>query len=128
MRDACPFCERIRSRDYALHNTHAIAFADRHPVARGHTLVVSRCHQPDLFSLSEAERRDVWQLVDAVHGRLLADLAPDGFTIGVNVGAAAGQTVDHAHVHVIARFDGDVADPRGGVRWVLPRHAAYWER
>jgi diadenosine tetraphosphate (Ap4A) HIT family hydrolase len=52
---------------------------------------------------------------------------PDGFTIGVNDGAAAGQTVMHAHVHVIPRWNGDVADPRGGIRWVIPARAPYWD-
>ena len=52
----------------------------------------------------------------------------DGFNIGVNDGAAAGQTIEHAHIHVIPRYDGDVADPRGGVRWVVPDRAPYWEQ
>jgi diadenosine tetraphosphate (Ap4A) HIT family hydrolase len=54
-------------------------------------------------------------------------LHPDGFNIGINDGEAAGQTVLHAHVHVIPRYHGDAADPRGGVRWVIPQKAAYWE-
>ena len=54
------------------------------------------------------------------------DPFPDGFTIGVNDGEAAGQTVMHAHVHVIPRYRGDVSDPRGGIRWVIPEKAAYW--
>ena len=59
-------------------------------------------------------------------GRRWPRRAPDGFTIGVNDGEAAGQTVAHAHVHVIPRRRGDVPDPRGGVRWVIPEPAAYW--
>ena len=51
----------------------------------------------------------------------------DGFNVGPNDGQAAGQTVEHAHIHIIPRFDDDVADPRGGIRWVLPKHAAYWD-
>jgi diadenosine tetraphosphate (Ap4A) HIT family hydrolase len=58
--------------------------------------------------------------------RLHVELAPAGFNVGLNEGAAAGQTVRHAHVHVIPRYDGDVPDPRGGVRWVLPERARYW--
>ncbi|MYG18250.1 MAG: HIT domain-containing protein, partial [Gemmatimonadales bacterium] len=50
-----------------------------------------------------------------------------GFNVGINEGRAGGQTVGHAHIHVIPRFKGDVADPRGGIRWVLPEHAAYWD-
>ena len=68
----------------------------------------------------------MWRLVSEVRADLERRFAPDGFNVGLNAGAAAGQTVDHAHVHVIPRFVGDVPDPRGGVRWVLPGAAAYW--
>jgi len=89
---------------------------------------VPRRHVASLFDLSEAEQTDLWKLVALVRARLLAELKPDGFTIGVNDGVAAGQTVMHAHVHVIPRRQGDVADPRGGVRWVVPTKAAYWSQ
>jgi diadenosine tetraphosphate (Ap4A) HIT family hydrolase len=62
-----------------------------------------------------------------VRERIEAHHAPAGYNIGVNVGFAAGQTVDHLHVHVIPRYEGDVEDPRGGIRWVIPDRAAYWE-
>ena len=68
----------------------------------------------------------MWALVAQVRAVLLAELRPDGFNVGLNDGPAAGQTVMHAHVHVIPRRHGDVADPRGGVRWVVPDKAAYW--
>jgi diadenosine tetraphosphate (Ap4A) HIT family hydrolase len=55
------------------------------------------------------------------------EFSPDGFNIGINDGEAAGQTVDHAHIHIIPRYTGDVNDPRGGIRWVLPERAKYWE-
>jgi len=76
--------------------------------------------------LPEEEQAAVWRLVAQVRASLLADLRPDGFIVGVNDGPAAGQTVMHAHVHVIPRRHGDVPDPRGGVRWVVPDKAAYW--
>lgn len=66
-------------------------------------------------------------LVNIVSRELRDRLSPDGFTIGINDGEAAGQTIPHAHVHVIPRFAGDVPDPRGGIRWVIPARAAYWE-
>jgi diadenosine tetraphosphate (Ap4A) HIT family hydrolase len=59
--------------------------------------------------------------------RIEADRRPDGYNIGINVGVAAGQTVAHAHLHVIPRYQGDVADARGGIRWVIPARAVYWE-
>ena len=70
----------------------------------------------------------MWDLVSQVRARLVEDLQPDAFTIGVNDGVAAGQTVPHAHVHVIPRWGGDVPDPRGGVRWVIPGKADYWRK
>jgi len=80
------------------------------------------------FDLPEEEQVAVWKLVGLVRGKLMAELRPDGFNIGVNDGTAAGQTVLHAHVHVIPRRKGDAADPRGGVRWVLPKTARYWNQ
>jgi diadenosine tetraphosphate (Ap4A) HIT family hydrolase len=89
-------------------------------------LVVPVRHVPDFFALSAEEQADVWRLMSEVRADLKRRFAPDGFNVGLNAEAAAGQTVDHAHVHVIPRFVGDVPDPRGGVRSVLPGAAAYW--
>jgi diadenosine tetraphosphate (Ap4A) HIT family hydrolase len=119
----CPFCKRPAPT--RLENAAAIAFLDSFPVAEGHTLVVPKRHVVSLFDLPEKELAAVWKLVAQVRAKLLADIKPDGFNIGVNNGLAAGQTVMHAHVHVIPRRSGDVADPRGGVRWVIPGKAPY---
>jgi diadenosine tetraphosphate (Ap4A) HIT family hydrolase len=107
-------------------NEAAIAFSDAFPVAEGHTLVAPRRHVTSLFDLPVEEQVALWRLVALVRGKLLEELRPDGFNVGVNDGPAAGQTVLHAHVHVIPRRVGDVGDPRGGVRWVVPDKAAYW--
>jgi diadenosine tetraphosphate (Ap4A) HIT family hydrolase len=123
----CPFCQRFAPGDVTESNAHAVAFADAYPVAAGHTLVVPRRHVASVFDLAAEEYADLWALVAAVRARLLASAGADGFTIGVNEGVAAGQTVGHAHVHVIPRRAGDVSDPRGGVRWVLPERAGYWK-
>lgn len=126
--DNCRFCERVNTGDFDFANDHAVAFADTYPLSPGHTLVIPRQHEADLFDLDVAVRAAVWQLIDTVQSRLAQTLAPDGFNIGVNAGLAAGQTIPHAHVHVIPRTAGDVADPRGGVRWVIPDKAPYWEQ
>lgn len=123
----CPFCARIASDQALLRDGAAVAIPDAFPLNPGHSLVVPRRHVADLFSLPAVEQADVWRLVATVRERVLAERHPDGFNVGLNVGAAAGQTVDHAHVHVIPRFRGDVSDPRGGVRWVVPVRAAYWK-
>ncbi len=91
-------------------------------------LVVPKRHVASLFDLSEVEQFAVWMLVAKVRATLMAELKPDGFNVGVNDGTAAGQTVMHAHVHVIPRRNGDVADPRGGVRWIMPSKASYWAK
>jgi diadenosine tetraphosphate (Ap4A) HIT family hydrolase len=98
------------------------------PVADGHTLVVPRKHAVTIYELTPAEPSAIWKLVGEVRERLLTGLKPDGFNIGFNDGLAAGQTVMHAHVHIIPRRDGDVADPRGGIRWVIADNAPYWKK
>ena len=120
-----PFCH-LDSPRILLENDSAAAFADRFPVTEGHTLVVRRRHVASLLDLSEEEQVALWRLVALVREKLKAELGPDGFNLGVNDGEAAGQTVMHAHVHVIPRRHGDVADPRGGVRWIMPDRARYW--
>jgi diadenosine tetraphosphate (Ap4A) HIT family hydrolase len=99
-----------------LESEFAVAFPDAFPVTAGHTLVVPKRHVTGLFDLPEDGQAAVWALVTQVRALLLAELKPDGFNVGVNDGRAAGQTVLHAHVHVIPRRVGDVADPRGVVR------------
>lgn len=124
--DACPFCERIARADVAGGGDLVVFFADAYPLNPGHTLVVPRRHVPDYNDLTEAEQAALWRLIPDICGRLDRERAPAGYTIGINVGAAAGQTVDHAHLHVIPRYAGDVDDPRGGIRWVIPGRARYW--
>jgi diadenosine tetraphosphate (Ap4A) HIT family hydrolase len=109
-----------------LENDSTVAFADRFPITPGHTLVVPKRHVASLFDLSEEEQADIWRLVVMVREKLKVELAVDGFNIGVNDGEAAGQTVMHAHVHVIPRRMDDVGDPRGGMRWIMPDQARYW--
>ena len=128
MVELCPFCPRIDSGDVTRQTAAAVAFGDFHPASRGHTLVVPRRHVASVFGLDTDEYHELWELVRAVHDDISNQLAPAGMNVGINVGPAAGQTVVHAHVHVIPRYSGDVPDPRGGVRWVLPERAAYWIR
>jgi diadenosine tetraphosphate (Ap4A) HIT family hydrolase len=124
----CPFCQRLDLPDLLAGNDLAAAFWDSFPVSPGHALVVPRRHVADLFELAPDEQAALWRLLPEVRARVDAHHAPTGYNVGVNVGEAAGQTVGHAHVHLIPRYPGDVPDPRGGVRWVLPGQAAYWRR
>lgn len=125
--DNCPFCTLSPDRVIAG-NEHALAFLDSYPVADGHVLVIPRLHIASIFGLESAGQAAVWTLVEEVRTKLAAARHPHGFTIGTNDGIAAGQTIPHAHVHVIPRWDGDVPDPRGGVRWVIPGKADYWSK
>ena len=123
----CPFCD-VHRQSVVAESRHAVAIRDRYPVSRGHTLVIPKAHAETLFAQSAEIQADVWRLVAKVRDELRSGVNPDGFNVGLNDGQAAGQTVQHAHVHVIPRFNGDMADPRGGIRWVLPEHAAYWDQ
>lgn len=119
----CPFCEARPE----LENELARAFFDRYPVNPGHMLIVPRRHVATLFDLSVPERRAIDALLFACQAMLLKTLRqkPDGWTVGWNCGEAAGQTVPHAHLHLIPRYHGDTADPRFGIRAVVPERKAY---
>ncbi len=88
--------------------------------------MISRGHVGSLFDLSASEVASLFELLTKAKEDLQNLYSPDGFNIGINDGRAAGQTVPHLHVHLIPRYLGDVVDPRGGVRWILPDKADYW--
>jgi hypothetical protein len=94
----------------------------------GHTLIIPRRHVASFFETTDEERRAMLRLLDEAKAMLDREHKPDGYNIGINGGAAAGQTVMHLHIHLIPRYLGDRPDPRGGVRWVIPEKAAYWEK
>ena len=122
----CPFCDSA-DREILAKSDRVYAVFDSHPVSRGHTLIIPRRHVSSVFKLADAERSELWHLVNEVRSQLEREFHPNGFNIGVNDGRAAGQTIEHAHIHVIPRYLGDVSDPRGGVRFVIPNRAKYWE-
>jgi diadenosine tetraphosphate (Ap4A) HIT family hydrolase len=103
-----------------------LVFRDGYPVSPGHTLIVPKRHIGSFFEATAAERESLLRLLDEAKVALDAEFHPDGYNIGINDGTAAGQTVPHLHIHLIPRYTGDIPDPRGGVRWVLPDKAQYW--
>jgi diadenosine tetraphosphate (Ap4A) HIT family hydrolase len=123
----CPFCNLPADRQ-VLANDRAVAIRDGFPVSSGHTLIILRRHLGSFFEITEAERADLMALLATARDDLDRQFRPAGYNIGINDGAAAGQTVPHLHIHLIPRYEGDRDDPRGGVRWVLPDKAAYWEK
>lgn len=125
--DGCPFCNLVQDRIVAA-NDHAVAIFDGFPISPGHVLIVPRRHVASFFDVSEEERRDLFALLTTMHEKLDQEKKADGFNVGINDGEAAGQTVLHLHIHLIPRFSGDMPDPRGGVRWIFPQKAVYWNR
>jgi diadenosine tetraphosphate (Ap4A) HIT family hydrolase len=123
----CPFCALLDHQTIER-NALAMAVRDGFPVARGHSLIVPRRHVSSFFELTVDERLAILELLDRAKIQLDGQYAPAGYNIGINDGVAAGQTVMHLHVHLIPRYKGDVADPRGGVRWIFPEKAAYWKQ
>ena len=124
--DLCPFCALPADRIW-IETEHAIALPDAFPVVDGHMLVVPRKRVASIYQLQRPEQTAIWELVSEMRQRLLTGLKTDGFNVGLNDGLAAGQTVQHAHVHVIPRREGDVPDPGGGIRWVVAENAPYWK-
>jgi diadenosine tetraphosphate (Ap4A) HIT family hydrolase len=118
----CVFCQ---INDIVLENELAIAFYDKYPVNKGHLLIIPKRHVEQYFDLTDQERSAIDQLL--FEGKKIIDeqYQPDGYNIGINCGEAAGQTVFHVHVHLIPRFKGDMEDPRGGVRGVIPEKQIY---
>jgi superfamily II DNA or RNA helicase/diadenosine tetraphosphate (Ap4A) HIT family hydrolase len=117
---------KVPESEWVASNAWAFAIRDQYPVSPEHTLVIPRRLVATWFEATPEEQRALFELVDEVKRGLDASARPpDGYNIGINVGAAAGQTVFHLHVHVIPRYRGDMADPRGGVRHVIPGKGNY---
>ena len=120
----CPFCSLNHGR-LVHEGTHVRAIWDKMPVTPGHALVATKRHVASWFEASREEQVELMSVLDLVRDAVLKEHAPKGFNIGINDGVVAGQTVPHLHVHLIPRYEGDVPDPRGGVRWVVPDKANY---
>jgi diadenosine tetraphosphate (Ap4A) HIT family hydrolase len=127
MNDACPFCGLPASR-IVYEDEMVVATRDSYPVSPGHTLLVPRRHVASVFDVTKVEQAALWTALDKVKLGIDSEFHPRGYNIGINDGMVAGQTVMHLHIHVIPRYEGDCVDPRGGVRWILPDKARYWEK
>ncbi|MFN7133337.1 MAG: HIT family protein, partial [Myxococcales bacterium] len=122
-----PFLE-IPESEWIASNALAFAIFDRYPVSAGHALIIPKRECATWFDATHDEQLAILALLEDVKAALEHSHRPDGFNIGMNVGAAAGQTVMHLHVHVIPRYRGDMDDPRGGVRHVIPSRGNYLRR
>jgi len=122
---SCPFCTLPGSRIIDS-NPFGLVIRDGYPISPGHTLVIPKRHVGSFFELTPEEAAEMMSLMRRAKSVLEIEFKPDGYNIGINDGAAAGQTVPHLHIHLIPRYKGDSADPRGGVRWIVPEKADYW--
>ena len=125
MDNNCPFCKVESEREIIASTSLSIAFFDGFPVSPGHALIIPRRHVASFFDLTMDEQQDMLKLAGCVKSIIDEKYHPDGYNVGVNVGEAAGQSIFHVHMHLIPRYKGDVSNPRGGVRGVIPSKQNY---
>lgn len=118
----CPFCSPT---DVIQQNDLSYAKYDRYPVTPGHLLIIPKRHFSDFFQATEQEIMALFDLLHNCKAYLEAKYKPDGYNIGINCGEAAGQTIFHVHIHLIPRYQGDIDQPQGGVRGVIPEKRIY---
>ena len=119
----CPFCNLEREK--ILESELSFAIYDGFPVNEGHALIIPKRHTANYFDLSLEEQKDCIELLNRVKGIVQEKYNPAGYNVGININEAAGQTVPHVHIHLIPRYEGDVEEPRGGVRGVVPDKRKY---
>ena len=126
MNKECPFCKLPTDRIIDS-NEFGFVIRDGFPISHGHTLIIPKRHVGSFFEITKVERDALLKLLDKPKETIDEEFHPDGLNIGINDGPSAGQTVPHLHMHLIPRYKNDQADPRGGVRWIIPEKAKYWE-
>ena len=120
----CIFCGIEKSK-IILCNDLFISIMDEFPVSNGHMLIIPKRHIESIFDLTMNDAESLQLMIVEAKRYITSHYNPDGFNIGCNCGEAAGQTIKHFHVHVIPRYNGDVKNPRGGVRGVIPKKRNY---
>ena len=120
----CPFCNMVSDK-ILIENKYAYAVYDKYPVTEGHILIITKKHIKDYFEASEKEKEAIFSLMEEAKNFLDQKYEVDGYNIGLNCGYEAGQTIMHLHMHLIPRYEGDIDDPTGGVRGVIPEKRVY---
>ena len=120
----CPFCNPTEE-DIILKNDLCYARFDKYPVNDGHILIIPFRHFDNYFDATKEEKLALIELIDKAKQYLDKNFNPNGYNIGVNVGKTAGQTIMHVHIHLIPRYKGDMDNPKGGVRGVIPQKQKY---
>ena len=121
----CIFC-KIKKEELQFENLLAYSSKDSYPVSKFHSLIVPKRHVQDYFELSAEEVKACHELIIKTKDKILKeDITVKGFNIGTNSGKTAGQSIMHCHIHLIPRREGDVDNPQGGVRSVIPLKQHY---
>ena len=123
--EKCPFCRLSRRVEVICETATCVAFYDGYPVSPGHALIIPKRHVASYFDLTNHEREAMNVMLQYVKQKVDERYHPDGYNIGINVNEAAGQSVFHVHMHLIPRYKGDVENPKGGVRGVIPSKQKY---
>jgi diadenosine tetraphosphate (Ap4A) HIT family hydrolase len=118
----CIFC---KNRNIIIENELAYADWDTYPASPGHCLVITKRHVPEYFQATAEEKAALWSLVDEIKPIIDEARSPDAYNVGINIGKTAGQSIPHIHIHIIPRYAGDVENPQGGVRGVIPHKQKY---
>lgn len=127
MKNNCPFCRIVSrgEREFLFESDFFVAFYDEYPVNEGHTLLIPRRHLETPGEILPARGDEFFRAINELRQLLREKFNPAGFNIGLNEGEAAGQSIEHLHWHIIPRYEGDVEDPLGGVRGVIPEKQKY---
>lgn len=121
----CIFCKPTSSLRYIAESAYAYAVYDGFPVSEGHSLIIPKNHVENYFDLTPKEQFHLILLSNYIQKYLMVKYNPNGFNLGININEAAGQTIGHVHMHLIPRYKGDVENPMGGVRHVIPGKGFY---
>ena len=122
MSSDCLFCRRV---DLVYQGELTFISQDKYPASPGHLLIIPNRHVPNYFDCTQEEIAELWDNVHRAKQMVDNEYKPDSYNIGINVSKVAGQSVPHTHIHLIPRYAGDAADPKGGVRNVIPNKRTY---
>ena len=123
--EVSPFFKKLEPKEQVGEIASCFAFRDKYPVSKGHSLIIPKRVVSNYFDLAFKEQSACWFLVNLVKNELQKLYNPDGFNIGININEAGGQTISHCHIHIIPRYKGDMENPRGGMRGVIPKKKDY---
>ncbi len=123
--ECSPFLIDEEPRELIVETATVFSFYDKFPISKGHALIVPKRLVANYFELTLKEQTACWIVANKVKNILQEKHNPDGFNMGININETAGQTIWHSHIHIIPRYKGDVENPRGGIRGVIPSKKEY---